>query len=99
MRYTISPGDQPVDATVSLTPDKEGKVAARIDFAGGAYHHVRYGHEEGEVIIGLPAPTLRQYTECLPAPHAARVAGGPHRGPDPVQSQPANRVRAGRQQR
>jgi len=25
--------------------------------------------------------------------------GGPYRGPDPVQSQPANRVRAGRQQR
>jgi len=27
------------------------------------------------------------------------MAGGPHRDPDPVQSQPANRVRAGRQQR
>jgi len=25
--------------------------------------------------------------------------GAPHRGPDPVQLQPANRVRAGRQQR
>jgi len=27
------------------------------------------------------------------------ACGGPHRGPVPVQSQPANRVRAGRQQR
>ena len=27
------------------------------------------------------------------------AVGGPHRGPDPVQLQPANRVRAGRQQR
>jgi hypothetical protein len=26
-----------VDAVVSLTPDAEGKVAAQIDFAGGAY--------------------------------------------------------------
>lgn len=26
-----------VDAVVSLTPDKEGKAAATIDFAGGAY--------------------------------------------------------------
>ena len=27
----------PVEAAVSMTPDKEGKTAAQIDFAGGAY--------------------------------------------------------------
>ena len=31
--------------------------------------------------------------------HRRSGRGGPHRGPEPVQSQPANRVRAGRQQR
>jgi len=44
---------------------------------------------------------------CLPPPRTLHWAlpvgrpagGGPHRGSDPVQSQPTNRVRAGRQQR
>jgi hypothetical protein len=27
----------PVDAVVTLTPDQDGKMAAQIDFAGGAY--------------------------------------------------------------
>jgi hypothetical protein len=36
--YTFLYEGNPVDAVVSLTPDKEGKpAAASIDFAGGAY--------------------------------------------------------------
>ena len=40
----------------------------------------------------LAAPRTAEYTRVF-------EAGGSHRGPEPVQSQPANRVRAGRQQR
>lgn len=35
--YSFTWEGNPVDAVVSLTPDKEGKTAAQIDFAGGAY--------------------------------------------------------------
>jgi hypothetical protein len=35
--FTFNYEGNPVDAVVSLTPDKEGKTAAQIDFAGGAY--------------------------------------------------------------
>jgi hypothetical protein len=35
--FTFNYEGNPVDAVVSLTPDTEGKTAARIDFAGGAY--------------------------------------------------------------
>ncbi len=37
LSYTFPYEGNPVDAAVSLTPEKDGKVAARIDFAGGAY--------------------------------------------------------------
>jgi len=37
LSYTFPHEGNPVDAAVSLTPEKDGKVAARIDFAGGAY--------------------------------------------------------------
>ena len=37
LSYTFPYEGNSVDAAVSLTPDKEGKVAAQIDFAGGAY--------------------------------------------------------------
>jgi len=40
-----------------------------------------------------------RYTEYLPGAPFGPAVGVPHRGPDPVQLQPANRVRAGRQQR
>ena len=46
-------------------------------------------------------PDARQYATlnvCRRTPMCPAV-GEPHRGPDPVQLQPANRVRAGRQQR
>jgi hypothetical protein len=34
LSYTFPYEGNPVDAAVSLTPEKDGKVAARIDFAG-----------------------------------------------------------------
>ena len=37
LRYTFTWENNPVDAAVSLTPGADGKVAAQIDFAGGAY--------------------------------------------------------------
>jgi hypothetical protein len=37
LRYQFNYEGNPVDAAVSLTPGEEGKVAAQIDFAGGAY--------------------------------------------------------------
>jgi hypothetical protein len=37
LRYTFMWEGNPVDAAVSLTPADDGKVAAQIDFAGGAY--------------------------------------------------------------
>ena len=37
LRYTFTWENNPVDAAVSLTPAADGKVAAQIDFAGGAY--------------------------------------------------------------
>ena len=47
----------------------------------------------------LPALRLQgTLTESASRPCGGR-AGAPHRGPEPVQFQPANRVRAGRQQR
>jgi hypothetical protein len=35
--YTFPYEGNPIDALVSLTPDTDGKTAAQIDFAGGAY--------------------------------------------------------------
>jgi hypothetical protein len=35
--YSFTWEGNAVDATVSLTPDKDAKMAAQIDFAGGAY--------------------------------------------------------------
>ncbi|HXW05657.1 MAG TPA: hypothetical protein VD833_10530 [Vicinamibacterales bacterium] len=35
--YTFTWEGNPVDAVVSLTPEKDGKTGAQIDFAGGAY--------------------------------------------------------------
>ncbi len=35
--YSFLYEGNPVDAVVTLTPDAEGKTAAQIDFAGGAY--------------------------------------------------------------
>jgi hypothetical protein len=35
--YSFLYEGNPVDAVVSLTPDKDGKMGAQIDFAGGAY--------------------------------------------------------------
>ena len=35
--YTFTWEGNPVEAVVTLTPDTEGKTAAQIDFAGGAY--------------------------------------------------------------
>ena len=35
--YSFVYEGNPVEAVVSLTPDKDGKMAAQIDFAGGAY--------------------------------------------------------------
>jgi hypothetical protein len=35
--YTFTWEGNPVNAVVSLTPGDDGKVAAQIDFAGGAY--------------------------------------------------------------
>ena len=37
LRYTFTWENNPVDAAVSLTPAADGKIAAQIDFAGGAY--------------------------------------------------------------
>jgi hypothetical protein len=37
LAYTFTYEGNLVDAVVSLTPEKEDKVAAQIDFAGGAY--------------------------------------------------------------
>jgi hypothetical protein len=37
LRYSFTWEGNPVDAVVSLTPATDGKVGARIDFAGGAY--------------------------------------------------------------
>jgi hypothetical protein len=37
LRYSFSYEGNPVDAVVRLTPGTDGKVAAEIDFAGGAY--------------------------------------------------------------
>jgi hypothetical protein len=37
LAYSFNYEGNPVDAVVSLTPDKDGKTAAQIDFAGGAY--------------------------------------------------------------
>ena len=35
--YSFNYDGNPVTAVVSVTPDKEGKTTAQIDFAGGAY--------------------------------------------------------------
>lgn len=35
--YTFMYEGNPVETVVSLTPSKDGKIAAQIDFAGGAY--------------------------------------------------------------
>jgi hypothetical protein len=35
--YSFNYEGNPVDAVVSLTPETDGKTAAQIDFAGGAY--------------------------------------------------------------
>jgi hypothetical protein len=35
--YSFVYEGNPVDAVVSLTPDKDGKMTSQIDFAGGAY--------------------------------------------------------------
>jgi hypothetical protein len=37
LRYVFTWENNPVDAAVSLTPAADGKVAAQIDFGGGAY--------------------------------------------------------------
>jgi hypothetical protein len=37
LRYTFTWEGNPVEAAVSLTPADDGKIAAQIDFAGGAY--------------------------------------------------------------
>ena len=37
LNYSFTWEGNPVDAVVSLSPEKEGKSAAQIDFAGGAY--------------------------------------------------------------
>jgi hypothetical protein len=37
LSYWFTYDGNPVDAVVSLTPAEDGQVAARIDFAGGAY--------------------------------------------------------------
>ena len=37
LAYTFMYNGSPVDATVSMTPGQDGKMAAQIDFAGGAY--------------------------------------------------------------
>jgi hypothetical protein len=37
LRYTFNYDGNPVDAVVRLTPGADGKVAAEIDFASGAY--------------------------------------------------------------
>jgi hypothetical protein len=37
LRYTFTWEGNPVDAVISLTPVADGKVNAKIDFAGGAY--------------------------------------------------------------
>src|SRR5688572_18196122 len=37
LAYSFNYEGMPIDAIVYLTPDKEGKTAAQIDFAGGAY--------------------------------------------------------------
>ena len=37
LAYSFNYEGNAVDAVVSLTPDKDGKTAAQIDFAGGAY--------------------------------------------------------------
>ena len=37
LNYSFTWEGNGVDAVVSLTPDKDGKMAAQIDFAGGAY--------------------------------------------------------------
>jgi len=37
LSYSFTWEGNGVDAAVSLTPDKDGKMAAQIDFAGGAY--------------------------------------------------------------
>ncbi len=37
LAYTFMYNGSPVDAVVSMTPDKDGKMAAQVDFAGGAY--------------------------------------------------------------
>ena len=37
LSYNFMYEGNPVDAVVTLSPAKEGKVGARIDFAGGAY--------------------------------------------------------------
>ena len=37
MNYSFPWEGNSIDAVVSMTPDADGKVAAQIDFAGGAY--------------------------------------------------------------
>lgn len=37
LRYTFTWEGNPVEAVVSLTPATDGKVGAKIEFAGGAY--------------------------------------------------------------
>lgn len=37
LNYSFLYEGNPVDAVVTLTPDKDGKTRAQIDFAGGAY--------------------------------------------------------------
>ena len=60
--------------------------------------------DRGLADLRTSGPADSEYTECLRSPRSRRpgrreMAAGPHRGPEPVQFQPANRVRAGRQQR
>ncbi len=51
---------------------------------------ISFLNAEGDRVLGCGASRLIQ---------SSFETGGSHRGPEPVQSQPANRVRAGRQQR
>jgi hypothetical protein len=37
LKYSFTWEGTPVDAVVTLMPDKDGKTGAQIDFAGGAY--------------------------------------------------------------
>ena len=71
------------------------RSACRAEEAGG-------GAATGPATKGAPralaVSLTRRYTEGS-ASRCAKQTGRPHRGPDPVQCQSTNRVRAGRQQR